>query len=159
MDHGSRERYRHDLIGLNARLDEIQAAVLRVKLPHLDGWNRRRRELARAYDEALEGTAVEIPTSVEATRHVYHHYAVLAPRRDELLAYLREHGIGAGIHYPIPCHLQAAVGGDASPPSLANAERIASHVLSLPLYPEMTAGQIDEVAGRVREFYAQPEHR
>jgi dTDP-4-amino-4,6-dideoxygalactose transaminase len=85
-------------------------------------------------------------------RHVYHHYAVLAPRRDELLAYLRDHGIGAGIHYPIPCHLQAAV-GDATPPSLPVAERIGAHVLSLPLYPEMTEAQVDEVAARVKEFY------
>ena len=153
-DHGSRERYRHDLIGLNARLDEIQAAVLRVKLPHLDVWNRRRRELARAYDEALVGTPVEVPTVVEATRHVYHHYAVLAPRRDELIAYLHEHGIGAGIHYPIPCHLQAAISGDASPPSLPHAEGIAAHVLSLPLYPEMTEAQLQEVADRVQEFYS-----
>jgi dTDP-4-amino-4,6-dideoxygalactose transaminase len=153
-DHGSRERYHHEVVGLNARLDEMQAAVLRVKLPYLDAWNERRRALARMYDERLEGTPVETPTAVEATRHVYHHYAILAPRRDELLAYLREHGIGAGIHYPIPCHLQAAVGGDQSPPSLPTAENIGAHVLSLPLYPEMSEAQVDEVADRVREFYA-----
>jgi len=151
-DHGSRERYRHDLIGLNARLDEIQAAVLRVKLPHLDAWNERRRELARLYDEALAGTSVEVPEAVEATRHVYHHYAVLAPRRDDLLDYLTRHGIGAGIHYPIPCHQQAAVDGAGAPP-LPVAERIAAHVLSLPMYPEMTPAQVDEVATRITEFY------
>jgi len=153
-DHGSRERYRHDIIGLNARMDEIQAAVLRVKLPHLDGWNDRRRALARAFDEALEGSGVEVPQAVEATRHVYHHYAILTPRRDELLDYLRERGVGAGIHYPIPCHLQAAVSEDAAPPSLPTAERIAARVLSLPLYPELTEAQVTEIAGYVREFHA-----
>jgi dTDP-4-amino-4,6-dideoxygalactose transaminase len=152
-DHGSRERYHHDAIGLNARLDEVQAAVLRVKLRHLDAWNDRRRTLARLYDERLAGTPVEVPAAVEAARHVYHHYAVLAPRRDGLLAYLREHEIGAGIHYPIPCHLQPALADDSSPPSLPSSERIAAHVLSLPLYPEMTAAQVDEVVARVTEFY------
>lgn len=154
-DHGSRERYRHDRVGLNARMDEIQAAVLRVKLPHLDGWNHRRRELACAYDEALAGTPVEVPRAVEATRHVYHHYAVLAPQRDELVAYLKEHGIGAGIHYPIPCHRQPALGGEAPPPSFPAAEQIAAHVLSLPMYPEMTQAHVDAVVGHVRAFYAQ----
>lgn len=153
-DHGSRERYHHELIGLNARLDEMQAAVLRVKLPHLDAWNARRRELAAAYDDALEGTPVEIPTAVEATRHVYHHYAILAPRRDELIAHLRENGIGAGIHYPIPCHKQAAL-GEATVPSLPHAEHIGAHVLSLPLYPEMTQDHVDEVVRHVKSFYAQ----
>ena len=152
-DHGSRERYHHDAIGLNARLDEVQAAVLRVKLPHLDAWNDRRRALARLYDERLSGTSVELPTAVEAARHVYHHYAILAPRRDELLTHLRGHEIGAGIHYPIACHLQAAVGAGALPPSLPVSEQIAAHVLSLPLYPEMTEAQVDEVACRVKEFY------
>jgi dTDP-4-amino-4,6-dideoxygalactose transaminase len=153
-DHGSRERYHHEVVGVNGRLDEMQAAVLRVKLPHLDAWNERRRTLARHYDERLDGTPVEVPTVVEATRHVYHHYAILAPRRDELLAHLCERGIGAGIHYPIPCHLQAAVGGDQSPPSLPHAERIGAHVLSLPLYPEMSEAQVDEVVDEVKEFYA-----
>jgi dTDP-4-amino-4,6-dideoxygalactose transaminase len=152
-DHGSRERYHHDAIGLNARLDEVQAAVLRVKLRHLDAWNDRRRALARIYDERLAATPVETPAAVEAASHVYHHYAVLAPHRDELLAYLREHEIGAGIHYPIPCHLQPALAHDASPPSRPVSERIAARVLSLPLYPEMTAAQVDEVVARVTEFY------
>jgi dTDP-4-amino-4,6-dideoxygalactose transaminase len=151
-DHGSRERYHHNAIGLNARLDEVQAAVLRVKLPYLDAWNERRRFLASRYDARFQGTPVELPATVEAAGHVYHHYAVLAPQRDELLAYLRDHGIGAGIHYPIPCHLQAAA-GEAAPPSLPVAERIAARVLSLPLYPEMTEAQVDEVAARVKEFY------
>ncbi|MGH2602551.1 MAG: DegT/DnrJ/EryC1/StrS family aminotransferase, partial [Dehalococcoidia bacterium] len=153
-----RERYRHDLIGLNARLDEIQAVVLRVKLPHLDAWNERRRDLARLYDEALAGTPVEVPEAVEASRHVYHHYAVLAPRRDQLIEHLKQHGIGAGIHYPIPCHQQAAVDG-AAPTPLPVAERIAARVLSLPMYPEMTPAQVDEVATRTKEFYTREEGR
>jgi dTDP-4-amino-4,6-dideoxygalactose transaminase len=145
------------MIGLNARLDEIQAAVLRVKLPHLDGWNERRRQLAARYDDALRDTPVVAPTAVEATRHVYHHYAVLAPRRDELAAALRESGIGTGIHYPVPCHRQPAIAdaadnGDTAP-SLPNTERIAEQVLSLPMYPELTEAQVDRVAAAIRRFY------
>lgn len=151
-DHGSRERYRHDLIGLNARLDEMQAAVLRVKLPHLDAWNERRRELAAAFDKALEGSGVEIPEAVEATRHVYHHYAILSDKRDDLQAYLRDRGIGTGIHYPISCHLQAAVSAEKPAASLPVAERIAAQVLSLPMYPELTFEQVNEIAGHVRAF-------
>ncbi|MGD9893145.1 MAG: DegT/DnrJ/EryC1/StrS family aminotransferase [Dehalococcoidia bacterium] len=158
-DHGSRTRYQHDVIGMNARLDEIQAAVLRVKLPHLDRWNERRRQLAACYDDALRDTPVEVPTAVEATRHVYHHYAVLAPRRDALAAALRESGIGTGIHYPIPCHRQAAMtdeggtGSVADASSLPESERIAEHVLSLPMYPELTDRQVDTVAAAIRRFY------
>jgi len=151
-DHGSRTRYRHDEVGLNARLDEIQAAVLRVKLPHLDRWNDRRRTLAAVYDAALAGTPVETPATLEAAQHVYHHYAILAPRRDELADYLRAEGIGTGIHYPVPCHLQTAVAG-AAPPSLPQAEAIAGRVLSLPLYPELTEEQVERVAGCIRAFY------
>jgi dTDP-4-amino-4,6-dideoxygalactose transaminase len=158
-DHGSRERYRHEAIGLNGRLDEIQAAVLRVKLPYLDAWNERRRVLAGLYDEALQDTPVEIPTTVEPSRHVYHHYAVLAPHRDDLAAHLRDRGIGTGIHYPVPCHRQPAMVGEGAPRSprqqdvLPVAEHIAAHVLSLPMYPEMTEMQVEEVAAAVREFY------
>jgi dTDP-4-amino-4,6-dideoxygalactose transaminase len=158
-DHGSRTRYQHEMIGMNARLDEIQAAVLRVKLPYLDRWNERRRHLAARYDDALRDTPVETPTAVEATRHVYHHYAVLAPHRDELAAALREEGIGTGIHYPIPCHRQpaimaeAGIGGARQDLSLPTAERIAAQVLSLPMYPEMTDAQVDAVAAAVRRFY------
>lgn len=154
-DHGSRTRYQHDLIGMNARLDEIQAAVLRVKLPHLDVWNERRRRLAARYDEALRDTPVETPAAVEPARHVYHHYAVLAPERDRLAAHLREQGIGTGIHYPIPCHRQPALTAEGAPaqPCLPAAEYIADHVLSLPMYPELSDAQVDAVAAEVRAFY------
>lgn len=158
-DHGSAERYHHDLIGLNARMDEIQAAVLRVKLPYLDGWNERRRRLAAVYDDALEGAGVELPAVVEAAGHVFHHYAVLAPERDALAAYLADQGIGAGIHYPIPCHQQRAVSGAAGAPSLPVAEGIAARVLSLPMYPELTDAQAREVAGHVRAFQRGREER
>jgi dTDP-4-amino-4,6-dideoxygalactose transaminase len=158
-DHGSRVRYQHDVIGMNARLDEIQAAVLRVKLPHLDTWNDRRRQLAARYDDALRDTPVEPPMAVEATRHVYHHYAVLAPERDALAAALRERGIGTGIHYPIPCHRQLAITGEGGSAGVGQgldlpiAEGIAERVLSLPMYPEMTDAQVDAVAAGIRAFY------
>jgi dTDP-4-amino-4,6-dideoxygalactose transaminase len=164
-DHGSRQRYRHDLIGLNARLDEMQAAVLRVKLPHLDAWNERRRRLARLYDAALRDTPVEVPTAVEATRHVYHHYAVLVPERDALAEYLKSRGIGIGIHYPVPCHRQAAVLSEGAAQSSAGAhdlpvsEHIAARVLSLPMYPELTDEMVERVAAAVQAFYRDPAMR
>jgi dTDP-4-amino-4,6-dideoxygalactose transaminase len=154
-DHGSRRRYAHDEVGLNSRLDELQAAVLRVKLPYLDGWNARRRAIAARYDAALAEVPVEPPAVMEAAGHVYHHYAILAPRRDELAAYLAERGIGTGVHYPIPCHRQVAVAGDGPPPSLPVAESLADRVLSLPMYPELTEDQVDEIAGLIRAFYGE----
>lgn len=154
-DHGSRVRYQHEVIGMNGRLDEVQAAVLRVKLPHLDRWNARRRELAARYDDLLAETPVELPVAVTPERHVWHHYAVLAPRRDELQEHLKALGIGTGIHYPIPCHLQPAVLDlYGEQPAMPVAERIGTHVLSLPIYAEMTEAQVGDVADAVRSFYA-----
>ncbi len=153
-DHGSSRRYRHDELGMNARLDELQAAVLRVKLPHLERWNERRRELADRYRALLSGTPLELPAELDRAGHVYHHFAPLAPERDRLLAYLQEHGVGAGIHYPVPVHLQpvfADLGYREG--SLPVAERVAAETVSLPLYPELTDEQQEYVAERVRAFY------
>jgi dTDP-4-amino-4,6-dideoxygalactose transaminase len=154
-DHGSPQRYHHDLIGMNARLDEIQAAVLRAKLPHLDGWNAQRRANAAHYSQLLAGVEnVIAPQAASWAEHVYHLYVVMVPRRDELLAHLKERGIGAGIHYPIPCHLQPAFQhlgyqmGD-----LPVTEQIAGEILSLPIYPELTAEQRVYVVDAIGEFY------
>ncbi len=153
-DHGSERRYYHDMVGLNGRLDEIQAAVLRVKLPSLGAWNERRRAHAARYNESLAWPVVA-PTECEGNSHIYHLYVIQAPRRDELQAWLKDRGIATGIHYPIPCHLQQAtafLGGHAG--DLPVTKRAAGRILSLPMYPELTKEQIDFLTGSIRTFYA-----
>ncbi len=156
-DHGSRERYRHEVVGLNGRLDEMQAAVLRIKLPHLENWNSQRRAHAAYYTQALaELDTVITPTVADYATHVFHLYVLRVQQRDELLKYLKERGIGVGIHYPVPCHLQPAVQalgygvGD-----LPATEEVAASILSLPMYPELTTDQADDVVAAIRAFYAE----
>jgi dTDP-3-amino-3,4,6-trideoxy-alpha-D-glucose transaminase len=151
--YGWRERYISSLKGLNSRLDELQAAILRVKLRHLEEWNERRRLLARLYNERLAGSGVIIPHEPEDAAHVYHLYVVRHPRRDELQAFLREQGIGSLIHYPVPVHLQPAyrdLGHQAG--AFPSAEAAAREVLSLPLYPELCEEEAAMVADTVIAF-------
>jgi dTDP-4-amino-4,6-dideoxygalactose transaminase len=154
-DHGSPRRYYHEVIGTNGRLDEMQAAVLRLKLPYLDGWNELRRAHAAEYAQLLSGLpGLTLPQAAAYAEHVYHLYVVRLPRRDELKAYLAERGIGTGIHYPIPCHLQPAFAHlGYSPGDLPVTERIAGEILSLPMYPELTGEQRAYVAGAIHHFY------
>ncbi len=155
-DHGSPTRYQHDIIGMNGRPDEIQAAVLRAKLPHLDGWNARRRDHAAHYAALLPGAApVTPPHAAGYAEHVYHLYVVRAPRRDALLSYLKERGVGAGIHYPLPCHLQAGCRHlGYRPGDLPATEQAAQEVISLPMYAELAEEQQAYVVDCLREFYA-----
>ena len=154
-EHGQSTRYYHPVVGYNARLDEIQAAILRIKLRRLPGWNKRRREVARAYDKLLDGLGVIRPEIPNGERHVFYVYCIRIPggRRDDLRKYLGERGIGTQIHYPVPIHLQQSAEflgyrrGD-----LPVTERLASEVLSLPMYPELTDEQIDRVTTSIREF-------
>ncbi len=155
-DHGSEQRYHHDLVGWNGRLDELQAAVLRVKLPHLERWNALRREHASLYDALLAGSSVVTPTVAPANRHVYHLYVVRAPRRDALCSWLRERGIATGIHYPIPIHLQRAYAHLGYwPGDLPVTEEAAAEIVSLPMYPELEAEEIAYVADAVHAFAAE----
>jgi dTDP-4-amino-4,6-dideoxygalactose transaminase len=150
---GQTSRYRHELPGVNSRLDELQAAILRVKLRHLDAWNERRRALAQLYCEELAGSAVGLPREQPYARAVYHLFVVRHPRRDALADALRERGIATLVHYPIPLHLQpafASLGG--RPGAFPVAEAAANEILSLPLYPEMTEDQVRTVAAAVREL-------
>jgi dTDP-4-amino-4,6-dideoxygalactose transaminase len=155
--YGWRERYVSSSIGgvhgLNSRLDELQAAILRVKLRHLGEWNERRRRLARLYSERLAGSGVTLPCEPENTVHVYHLYVVRHPRRDALRAFLREQDVGSLIHYPVPVHLQPAyrgLGYEAG--ALPAAEAAAREVLSLPLYPELREEEVATVADGVVAF-------
>lgn len=154
-DHGAVRKYEHYDIGGTGRLDELQAAVLRVKLRYLDAWNARRAAAAAAYTAGLADTEVTPPMARDDRTHVFHLYAVQAPRRDALRAYLAEQGIATGMHYPIPCHLQpAAREWSAGPGSLPVTERLAARTLSLPLFPEITDAQIARVVAAVRAFSA-----
>jgi len=149
---GQTDRYRHESSGINSRLDEIQAAVLRTKLPHLEAWTERRREIAAVYLRELQDSGLLLPVERPWATAVFHLFVVRHPRRDAFMAALKEQGIGTLIHYPIPLHLQPAfapLGG--KPGDLPIVERAASEVLSLPLYPELTDAQVRVVVGAVRE--------
>jgi len=151
--HGSRQTYLHERVGWNSRLDEIQAAVLRVKLRHLDEWVSARRRLAERYDERLGGTWLALPREAKPGRHAYHLYVVRSRRRDALRRHLSQRGVGASIHYPTPVHLQPAYQQlEYTQGTFPNAERACRQVLSLPLYPELTDGELDQVAAAILSF-------
>lgn len=147
-NHGRTEKYKHEIEGVNSRLDGLQAAILRVKLRHLIEWNQARRQVARWYDELLDGIPyIKKPITEPNAEHVYHIYAVqLNSNRDEVLKQLKRRGIDVGVHYPIPLHKQPALKylGNA-PESLPKTNQVAQSVLSLPIYPEMTYEQVHEV--------------
>jgi dTDP-4-amino-4,6-dideoxygalactose transaminase len=152
-DHGSGVRYHHDMIGFNGRLDEIQAVVLRAKLPHLADWNNKRRAHAARYDQLLQDLPLKTPVELAGNCHIYHLYVIQTEYRDELQAYLKERGIFTGIHYPVPIHLQKAVEFlGCRPGSLPLTEHVTSEILSLPMYAELTDEQIDYVVAGIREF-------
>lgn len=154
-DHGSGVRYHHDLVGLNGRLDEIQAVILRTKLPHLSSWNEKRRENANLYAELLKGTPVITPIISSGNIPVFHLYVIKAPRRDELQTYLKEHGVFTGIHYPIPIHLQKAMNGlGGQVGDYPVTEQTTQDILSLPMYAELTSEEIKYIADTIKSFYA-----
>ncbi len=152
-DHGRSTKYEHEMEGYNYRLDGIQAAVLDVKLKHLEAWTEGRRRFAARYDELLAGTDVTPIGPVGDVRHVYHLYVVRVPDRDALLPLLHERGVGAGVHYPIPLHLQPAYArlgfGEGAFP---NSETLASEVISLPLYAEMDEAGPEYVATVLKDL-------
>ena len=152
--HGIERRYFHDLHGFNSRLDEIQAAILRVKLPHLNRWNARRAEIAARYSATFHGLPVELPVTAPGNQHIFHVYALLADRRDELQQFLTEHGVPTLIYYPQPLHRQKVYAdcgwreGD-----FPVAEAVSRRILPLPMYPELTDEQVDYVGKTVRAFF------
>lgn len=154
-DHGRSTKYEHDELGYGERMDALQAAILRAKLEHLETWIEARRRHARRYNERLVGSPLCTPQEAPQVRHVYHLYVARTPYRDRLFAYLKAKGIEAGVHYPIPLHRQPAYlrrgYGDVQ---LPETERAAAEVISLPLYPELTVGQIDYIAQTIKECFA-----
>ncbi len=150
-DHGSPHKYHHDVVGYNSRLDALQAAVLSVKLTKLDEWNETRRQRAHLYTRLLADSGVITPVEHGLGTHIYHLYVVRSRRRDELMKFLSERGIATLIHYPVPIHRQKAFASAQFGP-LPVTERIASEILSLPMFPEMSEDNVREVATAVIEF-------
>jgi dTDP-4-amino-4,6-dideoxygalactose transaminase len=152
--HGSRRRYYHDEIGFNSRLDAMQAALLSIKLRHVDAWNDARRAHAAQYNALLANTGFVLPCEQAGTRHVYHQYTirVRGGRRDEVAAKLREAGIGCAIFYPVPLHRQAVYESlGYSDGDLPVSEAACREVLSLPMFPELREDEIEQVASALRE--------
>ena len=152
--HGSKKKYYHDFIGINSRLDELQAAVVSVKLKYIDDWNKKRQEHAKFYDKSFAGLPLATPYSPAKASPTYHLYSILTDRRDELAAHLEKNGIGCGVYYPLPLHLQPCYQflghkqGD-----FPVTEKTTKTVISLPMFPELTAKELERVVSVVREFY------
>ncbi|HXF85987.1 MAG TPA: DegT/DnrJ/EryC1/StrS family aminotransferase [Anaerolineales bacterium] len=154
--HGWKKKYYSEEIGYNSRLDALQAAILQAKLPHVEAWNERRRELAKRYSEYLAPLGMTVPVECEWGKHVYHLYIIRTKQRDALQAFLKEKGIASEVYYPLPPHLAIPCRrlgyqeGDFPQAELASRE-----TLALPLYPELTLEQQDQIIEAVREFEAQ----
>ena len=152
-NYGEARRYYHELKGYNSRLDEIQAAILRVKLKHLDEWNAARRERAAAYRERLAGLSVQTPTETPWAKHIYHLFVVRSPNRDALREYLTAREIGTQLHYPVPIHMQPAYADLGLPKgNFPETEKACNEVLSLPMYPELPLDSINRVADAIASF-------
>jgi dTDP-4-amino-4,6-dideoxygalactose transaminase len=153
-EYGWRERYVSEIPGMNTRLDEIQAAVLRVKFRYLEQENARRRELAEVYQRVLSGTSLQLPPALEDVEHVYHLYVVRSRHRERLKSYLAEQGISTAIHYPLPVHLQPAYQSRVmlGRGGLYETEQACREILSLPMYPQMSKEQVEMVGEAIAQW-------
>jgi dTDP-4-amino-4,6-dideoxygalactose transaminase len=151
-EYGWKERYISSLSGINSRLDEMQAAILRVKLRHLEENNERRRQISLRYHEAISGSGIKAPADIPDTTHAMHLYVVECDEREKLREYLRDKGIGTAVHYPLAIHQQPAyLGRIRGCGSLANTERLYKKILSLPMYPELTDAQVGRVCEAINK--------
>lgn len=145
-DHGRTSKYEHQAVSFNWRIDALQAAILRAKLTHLEGWNKRRREIARMYNHLLGKSSIQLPMISDEFDAVWHHYAITLQNRDSIQEKLKTEGIETGIHYPIPLHLQPAYKFlEYEPGEFPNSEKVAMTTLSLPMYPSMSDEQVQRV--------------
>ncbi len=162
-DHGGMQKYQHDVVGFNSRLDAVQAVVLAIKLRYLDGWNQQRRQSAKRYDAGLgELPGIAIPATAKETTHVYHQYVVrvASGQRDELRAFLADVGIETGIHYPVPIHLTPAMAPlGYRPGDMPITEGCAKSILSLPIYPEMGEDRLSLVIRKIGEYMKSTNHK
>ncbi len=154
-NHGRTKKYLHEFEGVNSRLDNLQAAILQVKLVKLDEWNENRRKNAKQYDDLLGNiNGVTLPRIKDGNTSVYHLYVIQVDERDKLQAFLSEKGIASGIHYPVPLHLQPAYSYlGFKEGSFPDSERISKRILSLPMLPELSKDQIDRVVQAIKEFF------
>lgn len=153
-DHGAPRKYMHVQLGYSSRLDELQAALLRVKLSHLPAWTEARRRLARRYSEGLSGLDLALPVERPPARHVYHQFIVKTPKRDALAAALAELGVGTAVHYPTMLPSQPLFSRPGAERDFAHSARASAEVLGLPCFPELTDAEADTVVDRVREALA-----
>lgn len=151
-NHGSRQRYHHDIIGYNSRLDEIQAAILRVKLRYIEEYNHNRYRAAQQYSDQLRDV-VRIPYEDKIGNHVYHQYTILSPQRDKIMNALSEKQIASAIYYPIPLHRQKVFAQDYADISLPVSEQVAKECLSLPIFPELTEDQITQITSTIKSQF------
>lgn len=156
-NHGSRKPYQHSIIGYNSRLDELQAAILRIKLKHIDKFNEQRRQVAYHYNEQLLQTNLITPVEIEQVSHIYHQYTVRCDKREVLQRKLADENIASAVYYPIPLHQQEVYKKQCHGVSLPVTERAASQVLSLPIYPDLTVQQIDRICQCIIDLEITPE--
>ena len=153
-NHGESERYVHERVGGNFRLDTMKAAILLIKLRHLDEFTRRRRRNAARYDDALSTAPITMPHVPDSHQPVYHQYTIACDRRDELRSFLADHRIGSAVYYPVPLHLQACFGSlGYRRGALPVTERLCERVLSLPCHPMLEDEDLDRVSSCIHEFY------
>lgn len=153
-NHGHRSKYEHAVFGYNGRLDEIQAAILRIKLKYLNECNTKRRGIAQRYHALLQGSPLILPVEAPERMHIYHLYVVRTQKRDELQEHLTINGIGTGIHYKVPVHLQEAARGlRYIKGDFPNCEKACDEILSIPMYPELDEQSQDYVVRKIKEFY------
>lgn len=152
---GNLPKYFNFVTGFNSRLDALQAAILSVKLPYLDGWNERRREIAKQYDERITNPAIRKPIVAKDNTHIYYVYAITTEKRDELKEFLKENEITSGVYFPVPFHLQVVYKGlGYKKGDMPNAEFVGNHSMVLPMFPELTQEEIDKVIETVNRWEA-----
>ncbi len=152
--HGAKQKYYHDIVGYNSRLDTLQAAVLNIKLKYLDNWSKKRRENAQAYNQRLKGLEITLPKAESSNFHIYNQYTIAVKNRDGLKDFLKQKGIGCEIYYPVPLHLQKCFAYlDYKNGSCPVAEKKAWEVISIPVFPELTEQEQNYVISAIRQFY------
>ncbi len=151
--HGAKKKYFHDSVGVNSRLDALQAAILSMKLKHIDEWNNKRRKIANKYDEGL-AELVQIPAAPENRVHAYHQYPIVTDNRNELQKFLKDNGVASAIYYPLSLHLQECFKNlGYKKGDLPISEKTSENILSLPIFPEMTDTQIEYVINTVKKYF------
>ena len=152
---GNLPKYFNFVTGFNSRLDALQAAILNVKLPYLDGWNERRRGIAKQYTERITNPAIKKPMVADDNTHIYYVYAITTEKRDELRNYLKENEITSGVYFPVPFHLQVVYQGlGYKKGDMPNAEFVGDHSMVLPMFPELAQEEIDKVIDAVNRWKA-----